>query len=172
MDVACPGFALNIDQNAIFRALEVHRNDRWQVSLDVLEGEEISGESSTRDVVDWADVFVIGWILTFARNPNNVGVFVSSLKFGTDVLSEILWHGLRKAFGSVVQIWDPVEDLVELQEYAGALFLEVVSVRLGAGSPFVHRDFADLSLWRWAVERTIDAIVFFLMVWLQELIDL
>lgn len=56
-------------------ALEVHRNDRWQVSLDVLEWEKVSGESSTRDVVDWADVFVIGWILTGARNPNNVGLW-------------------------------------------------------------------------------------------------
>lgn len=166
MDVACPGFALNVDQDAIFRALEVHRNDRWQVSLDVLEREKVSGESSTRDVVDWADVFVIGWILTFARNPNNVGVFVSPLELGTNVLSEIFWHGLRQAFGSIVQIWDPVEDLVELQEYAGALLLEVVSVRLGAGSPFVHRNFADLSLWRWTIKRTINAVVFFLVVWL------
>lgn len=152
MDVACPGFALNVDQDAIFGALEVHRNDRWQVSLDVLEWEKVSGESSTRNVVDWADVLVIGWILSGARNPNNVGVFVSPLKLGTDVLSEIFGHALRQAFGSIVQIWDPVEDLVELQEYAGALLLEVVSVRLGAGAPFVHRNFADLTLWRWAIE--------------------
>lgn len=152
MDVACPGFALNVDQDAIFGALEVHRNDRWQVSLDVLEWEKVSGESSTRDVVDWADVFVIGWIFTGARNPNNVGVFVSPLKLGTDVLSEIFWHALRQAFGSIVQIWDPVEDLVELQEYARALLLEVVSVQLGAGAPFVHRNFANLTLCRWAIE--------------------
>lgn len=152
MDVACPGFALNVDQDAVLGALEVHRDDRWQVSFDVLEWEKVSGESSARDVVDWADMFVIGWILTGARNPNNVGVFVSPLKFGTDVLSEIFWHALWQAVGSVVQIWDPVEDLVELQEYAWALLLEVVSVRLGAGAPFVHRNFADLTLWRWAVE--------------------
>lgn len=152
MDVACPGFAFNVDQDAIFGALKVHRNDRWQVSLDVLEWEKVSGESSTRDVVDWADVFVIGWILTGARNPNDVGVFVSPLQLGTDVLSEVLGHALRQAFGSIVQIWDPVEDLVELQEYAGALLLEVVSVRLGAGTPFVHRNSADLTLWRWGVE--------------------
>lgn len=54
--------------------------------------------------------------------------------------------------------------LVELQEYAWALLLEVVSVRLGAGAPFVHRNFANLTLWRWVVERAVDTVVFFLVV--------
>lgn len=171
-DVSCPGFAFDVYQDAVLGALEVHRDDRWQVSFDVLEREKVSGESSAGEVVDGADVFVIGGILTGARDPNDVGVLVTSAEFGADVLSQIFGHRLRQVIGSVVQIWDPVEDLIELQEYAGALLLEVVSVRLGAGAPFVHRNFANLALWRWVVERAVDAVVFFLVVRFQELIDL
>lgn len=170
-DVAGPGFAFDVYQDAILGALEVHRDDRWQVSFDVLEREEVSGESSAGDVVDWSDVFVIGWVLTGARDPNDVGVLVSSAELGTDVLPQIVGHRFWQLLGGIVQIWDPVEDLVELQEYAGALLLEVVSVCLGAGAPLVHRNFADLALWWWGVERAVDTVIFFLVVWFQELID-
>lgn len=172
VDVFRPGFALNVDQDAILGALEVHGDDRGQVSFGVLEREEVARESSTRDVVDRSDVLVVGGILTGARHPNDVGVLVTSAKLGADVLSEILGHDLGQVLGSVVQIRDPVEDLVELQEYARALLLEVVSVRLGAGSPFVHRYSANLALWRRSVERAVDAVVLFLVVCLQENVNL
>lgn len=172
VDVFRPGFALDVDQNASLGVLKVHRDDRWQVSFGVLEREEVARESSARDVVDRSDVLVVGGILTGARHPNDVGVLIASAKLGSDVLPEIIGHVLWEAFGSVVQIWDPVEDLVELQEYARALLLEVVPVLLGAGTPFVHRNSADLALRRWGVERTVDAVILFLVVRFQELINL
>lgn len=172
VDVFRPGFALDVDQDASLGALEVHGDDRWQVSVGVLEREEVSRESSAWDVVDRSDVLVVGRVLTGARHPDDVGVLVASAKLGADVLPEILGHEVGQVLGSVVQVRDPVEDLVELQEYARALLLEVVPVRLGAGSPLVHRNFADLALWRRSVERAIYAVVLFLVVGFQEIINL
>lgn len=172
VDVFRPGFALDVDQDASLGALEVHGDDRWQVSVGVLEREEVSRESSTRDIVDRSDVLVVGGILTGARNPNDVGVLIASAKLGADVLPEILGHDCGQVLGGVVQIRNPVEDLVELQEYARALLLEVVPVRLGAGSPFVHRNSANLALWRRGVERAVNAVVLFLVVCFQEIINL
>lgn len=172
MDVFRPGFALDVDQDTILGALKVHGDDRWQVSWGVLEREEISRESSARDVVDRSDVLVVGRVLTGARHPNDVSVLVASAKLGADVLPEIVGHDFRQMFGSVVQIRDPVEDLVQLQEYARALLLEVVPVRLGARAPLVHRNSADLALWRRGVERAVDAVVLFFVVRFQEIINL
>lgn len=172
MDVACPGFAFDVYQHTVLGALEVYCDDRWQVSFDVLEREKVSWESSAGDVVDWADMFVIGWILTGARNPNNVGVLITSAEFGADVLSEIFRHGFGQVVGSIVQMWNPVEDLIQLEEYAWALFLEVVSIRLGAGAPFIHGNSADLTLRWWAVERAIDTVFFLLVVYIQKFINL
>lgn len=38
-------------------------------------------------------------------------VLVTSAEFGADVFSQIFGHGIWQVIGSVVEIWDPVEDL-------------------------------------------------------------
>jgi len=69
-DVLGPGFAFDVDQHSRCRTLEPQGDDRAQVSLLVLVGVEVSGESSLGEVVDRADVLHVSGILSFATHPH------------------------------------------------------------------------------------------------------
>lgn len=60
LDVAGPGLALDVDDDATDWSLEVHRHERAQVTLGVLVRVVVSGEATSRVVLDGTDVLDIG----------------------------------------------------------------------------------------------------------------
>lgn len=54
------------------RALEVYRHEGTQITLGVLVGIEVTGETANGQIVNRSDIFLIGRILTLAGYPHRV----------------------------------------------------------------------------------------------------
>lgn len=134
LDVASPGLALDVDDDATDWSLEVHRHKRAQVSLGVLERVIVSGEAPARVVLDRSDVLDIGRVLTLARHPHRVHGVLFLLLDGLDVVLELGRHVVGQGARIVVKVRNPSVDLVQLQEYAGGALVVVVLVLQGARS--------------------------------------
>lgn len=72
LDVARPRAALDVDEDAGSRALEVDGDDGAEVALGVLVRVEVAGEAAPRDVLDGPDVLLVRRVLALARHPHRV----------------------------------------------------------------------------------------------------
>lgn len=128
LDVAGPGLALDVDDDATDWSLEVHRHERAQIALGVLVRVVVSGEATSRVVLDGTDVLDIGRVLTLARHPHGVHGVLFLLLDGLDVVLEFGGHVAGQGARVVVEVRNPSVDLVQLQEYAGGALVVVVLV--------------------------------------------
>lgn len=150
--------------------LEMHCHQGAQIAFGVLIRVVVAGETTTRVILDWSDIFDIGGILAFTRHPN--GVHLRRKKFerrlfgtkhkdviasygvlllvvdGLDVLLEVLGHVSGQVGGVVEEFRDPSVDLVQLQEYARSALVVVVVVLQGAGAVLLDVHVAH-GPWRW-----------------------
>lgn len=127
-DVAGPGLALDVDDDATDWSLKVHRHERAQVALGVLVRVVVSGEATSRVVLDRANVLDIGRVLALARHPHGVHGVLFLLLDSLDVVLEFGGHVAGQLGRFVEEFRDPSVDLVELQEYAGGALVVVVLV--------------------------------------------
>lgn len=133
-DVVRPSFALDVDQYAVwkideivsssillllyiyikltFRPLEENSYEGAEVSGGVCEGEVVTRETSTRNVLNRAHVLHVGWILARARDPHRVQPVRVLLRF--DVLLKIGGHGGGQILRVVVIFRLPAENLTGL----------------------------------------------------------
>lgn len=128
LDVAGPGLALDVDDDATDWSLEVHRHERAQVTLGVLERVVVAGEATSRVVLDRTDVLDIGRVLALAGHPDGVHGVRFLITDSLDVVLQFGWHVVGQAVRVVEKVRDPSVDLVELQEYAGGALVVVVLV--------------------------------------------
>lgn len=148
LDVAGPGLALDVDDDSTNWTLEMHRHQGAQIAFGVLIRVVVAGETTTRVILDWSDIFDIGGILAFTRHPNGVHGVLFLVVDGLDVLLEVLGHVSGQVGGVVEEFRDPTVDLVQLQEYAGSALVVVVVVLQGAGAVLLDVHVAD-GPWRW-----------------------
>lgn len=128
LDVAGPGLALDVDDDATDWSLEVHRHERAQVTFGVLERVVVSGEATSRVILDRTDVLDIGRVFALARHPHCVHGVLFLLLDGLDVVLEFGGHVAGQGARVVVKVRNPSVDLVQLQEYAGGALVVVVLV--------------------------------------------
>lgn len=85
-----------------FRLLEVNGDERTEVSIYVLEWEEVARESTMRIVLNRADVLDVSWIFALAVHPHRVDLEENNLLsalfsqgFGWNRKELIGWNGIR-----------------------------------------------------------------------------
>lgn len=66
----------------------------------------------------------------------------------SDMLLQIFRHSFRKVISTLIEIWLPSEDLVQLQKDAGCRLVVGEVVVLCARTPCTDVDVADLAGWR------------------------
>lgn len=150
-----------------FRPLEENSYEGAEVSGGVCEGEVVSRETSTRDVLNRAHVLHVGWILARARDPHRVQSVRVLLRF--DVLLKIGGHAGGQILRVVVIFRLPAENLtrlyigvgksfqtrikytylVQFEEDAGGGFVVTVLVLLRALPPRRHVHVAYFAGGRW-----------------------
>lgn len=95
------------------RPLEVHRNQRAQITLRVLVRVVVAGESAPRIVLDLAHVLNVGCVFTLARNPHSVHLEWNRYQY-TDGKTRHFWidsiSALPCAVPSVPSPWYNLSD--------------------------------------------------------------
>lgn len=118
-DVLSPGTALDVDEHVGLGLGELYSNNGAEVAWGVAVGEVIGGESTPWGIANGSDILLISWVLALAGDPDHLRYFALFVGGGiSDVLLKVSGHVIGELLQTLVEVWLPLDHLVEFEDNA------------------------------------------------------